>query len=186
MRNQLCDARDNKDTWDWAVYSDKDIWVAHGKLVEDATPYLPSSFECPPCNPAEKISSGFKAWEYLTYVYGLLPALLRGVQDPSYYRNFCKLVVAVRMILQCCLPTMQLRIAHRLFVEHAEQFEKLYYQRRAKCLNFIHPCLHATSHTVPEASRVGPGTNSTQWAMENYIGNIMREMKQHFTSYTNC
>ncbi|KAI0827285.1 hypothetical protein BC628DRAFT_1318376 [Trametes gibbosa] len=180
-----CDAHDTKSRWPWAVYANQDLWKAHGALVANTTQYLPSSFERPPRNPAEKISSGYKAWEYLTYVYGLLPSLLRGVQAPIYYRHFCKLVVAVRLVLQRRLPTAQLAVTHRLFVEHANEFETLYYQRRVERLHFIRQSLHATTHTVAEAYRVGPGTNTTQWAMENYIGNITREIKQHSTPYAN-
>lgn len=125
-----CDPRDSKATWKWAVYANKDIWKEHGKLVADCTRYLPSSFERPPRNPAEKISSGYKAWEYNTYVYGILPAFLRVILDPEYYRHFCKLVVGVRIILQRRIPVAQLPIAYCLLVEYAEEFERLYYQQR--------------------------------------------------------
>ncbi|KAH9846253.1 hypothetical protein C2E23DRAFT_744440, partial [Lenzites betulinus] len=130
--------------------------------------YLPSSFERPPRNPAEKISSGYKAWEYNTYFYGFLPGLLRSVQDPRYYRHFCKLVVGVRIILQRRIPVAQLSVAYRLLVQYAEEFEVLYYQRREERLHFVRQSIHAlAAHTVPEAYHIGPGTNSTQWAMEN-------------------
>ncbi|OJT06314.1 hypothetical protein TRAPUB_2832 [Trametes pubescens] len=180
-----CDPRDSKARWPWAVYADKEVWKAHGKFVGDITRYLPSSFERPPRNPAEKISSGYKAWEWLTYTYGILPALLRLILASPYYRNFCKLVVAVRIILQRKLRVSQLTVAHRLFLEHAHDFEMLYVQRLPERLHFVRPSIHATTHEVPEAYRVGPGVNSTQWAMENYIGNITREIKQHSTPYAN-
>ena len=66
------DSNDDKKTWHWAVLKG-DIWKEHGKRVAAATTYLPSSFDRPPRNPAEKISSGYKAWEFLTYVYGYGP-----------------------------------------------------------------------------------------------------------------
>jgi len=48
-----CDPSDDKSTWDW-VKLVGDVWVGHSKLIADATPYFPSSFHRPPCNPAEK------------------------------------------------------------------------------------------------------------------------------------
>jgi len=73
-RGQMeCDRNDNKETWDWVVLIGE-TWKEHGQRVADATPYLPGSFDRPPRNPAEKISSGYKAWEFLTYLYGLGPA----------------------------------------------------------------------------------------------------------------
>ena len=53
---------DNKLMWDWATLTGN-TWTQHGKLVADATQDFPSSFHRPPRNPAEKISSGFKATE---------------------------------------------------------------------------------------------------------------------------
>ncbi|CDO72543.1 hypothetical protein BN946_scf184983.g26 [Trametes cinnabarina] len=181
----VCEQPDDKSTWNWAVFADRDTWHAHGRLVAEATRYLPGSFDRPPRNPAEKISSGYKAWEFLLYVYGLLPGLLRAVQAPLYYRHFCKLVAAVRIILQRRITPEQLPLAHRNFIEHAEGIETLYYQRRIERLHFVRQSIHATTHIVPEISRLGPGTLYTQWTLENYIGNITREIKQHSTPYAN-
>jgi hypothetical protein len=55
-----CDKTDDRITWTWAVLKGA-VWEAHGQDVAAATPYQPGSFDCPPCNPAEKISSGYKA-----------------------------------------------------------------------------------------------------------------------------
>ena len=68
-----CETTDSKDLWDWVVLTG-DTWISHGKQVASATPYFPSSFHRPPRNPAEKISSGYKATEYFLYVFGLGPA----------------------------------------------------------------------------------------------------------------
>ncbi|CDO72558.1 hypothetical protein BN946_scf184983.g41 [Trametes cinnabarina] len=180
-----CDEPDDKATWDWAVFVDRETWQQHGKLVAQSTRFLPGSFDRPPRNPAEKLTSGYKAWEFLTYVYGLLPGFLRAVQKPQYYRNFCKLVFGVRIVLQRKLKHAQLVEAHQSLVEHAEEFEELYYQRRAERLHFVRQSIHATTHIVPEALRMGPGASYTQWTIENYIGNITREIKQHVTPFAN-
>ena len=70
---------DDISTWDWAVLKDKKVWQAHGDSIEAATPFIPSSFGRAPHNPAEKINSGYKAWEFQLYIYGLRPVLLRHI-----------------------------------------------------------------------------------------------------------
>ncbi len=179
------DESDDLNTWTFAVFRDKDVWKDHGRLVAQVTSYLPGSFDRPPRNPAEKLSSGFKAWEFLLYVYGLLPILLRGVLPDDLYTHFCKLVTAVRIILQFRIPLIQLPYAQQLFLEYVEEFEEKYYQRRLDRLHFIRPSLHTLTHLVTEAIRVGPGALYSQWTLENYIGNITREIKQHVTPYAN-
>lgn len=46
---------DDHTTWDWAVLRDKDIWILHGKDIEDADKHLPGSYDHKPCNIAIKI-----------------------------------------------------------------------------------------------------------------------------------
>lgn len=56
-----CDDKlDTKTTWDWVVLQGV-TWREHGKRVTSFRKYLPSSYERPPRNPAEKINSGYKA-----------------------------------------------------------------------------------------------------------------------------
>ena len=62
-RQLKCDPTDKKDSWDWATLVD-DTWITYGKLVAEATKHFPSFFHCSPCNPVEKISSGYKATKY--------------------------------------------------------------------------------------------------------------------------
>ncbi|KAI0714308.1 hypothetical protein C8T65DRAFT_573459 [Cerioporus squamosus] len=180
-----CDDSDDRDTWDWAIFRDKKAWKKHGKLVASCGRFLPGSFDRIPRNPAEKISSGYKAWEFLLYVYGLLPGLLRGILPARYYEHLCLLVATVRIVLQHRQPLAQLPEAQRLIVEYVEHFEDLYYQRRVDRLHFVRPSLHTLTHVVTEALRIGPGPLHSQWTMENYIGNITREIKQHVTPYAN-
>ncbi|OBZ74554.1 hypothetical protein A0H81_05359 [Grifola frondosa] len=71
-----CDKNDDIKSWDFAVLKDPTLWSLHGQEVAAATPYLPGSFDRPPRNPAEKINSGYKAVEYLNWIYGLAPGQL--------------------------------------------------------------------------------------------------------------
>ena len=73
-----CDKNNFKRLWDWVVLI-RDVWKSHGQDIVCCHLYLPRSFDCPPQNPAEKISSGYKAWEFLIYVFGYCPVLLRDV-----------------------------------------------------------------------------------------------------------
>jgi hypothetical protein len=179
-----CETSDDRATWDWAVLKGN-TWKNHGKTVADATPYLPGSFDRPPRNPAEKISSGYKAWEYLVYIFVLGPALLHGILPDKYWRNYCKLVKAIRLIHQCRITREQLREAHKLFIQFVEEYEQLYYQRRGDRIHFCRQSLHALLHIVPEIVRVGPGVYYTQWTMERTIGNLGEEIKQPSKPYAN-
>ena len=60
---------DNISTWDWAVLRNPKLWKAHGKTIVLSVLYIPSSFGQAPGNPAEKINSGYKAWEFQLYTY---------------------------------------------------------------------------------------------------------------------
>ncbi|KAM5540304.1 hypothetical protein V8D89_006123, partial [Ganoderma adspersum] len=94
-----CADTDSKASWVWAVLV-SDIWKIHGQQVAACTPYLPGSFDRPPQNPAEKISSGYKAWEFLVYIFGLGPCLRYATPLPQkYFRNFCKLVRSVHLMI---------------------------------------------------------------------------------------
>ena len=86
-----CTRPDDRATWDWAVLRGE-VWQQHGKAVADCLHYLPSSFDHPPRNITEKLTSRYKAWEFLQYLYGLRPGLLLGVLPNVYYTNYCKLV----------------------------------------------------------------------------------------------
>ena len=122
-----CKATDDRETWDWAVLQG-DVWLHHGETVAQATPYLPGSFDVPPRNPAEKISSGYKAWEYLTYVFVLGPGLFYKVLPDRYFFHFCKFVSAIRILHQHAITREELTHTHQLLVEYVQEFEELYYQ----------------------------------------------------------
>ncbi|EJF61368.1 hypothetical protein DICSQDRAFT_60547 [Dichomitus squalens LYAD-421 SS1] len=172
---------DPVEDWDWACFADAETWEAHGKLVAEASLYLPGSFDRPPRNPAEKISSGYKAWEYMYYVYGYLPA----VQKPKYYWHFCKLVAGARVALLLGTPVKLRQPVHTLLVEYVEDFEEMYYGRRVDRLHFCRQALHGLMHLMPENARVGPAWLHSQWPLENAIGNLTAEIGSHSKPYEN-
>ena len=116
----------------------------------------------------------------------LLPVQrFRPVLPTRYYQHFCKLVFSVRFVLQRSIDLDALPAAYRRAVEYIEEFETLYYQRRTERLHFVRPCLHTLFHVFGEIERTSPCTAYSQWTLENFIGNLTREMKQHVTPYAN-
>ena len=179
-----CETTDDKTSWDWVTLVGN-TWLEHGKLVAAATKYFPSSFHRPPRNPAEKISSGYKAVEYFLYLFGLGPALFRTVLPQKYWRHFCKLVHGVRIITQRRISVSHVREAHFYLIQFVEEYENLYYQRRMDRLHFCRPCLHTLVHTASEVTRVGPGTYLTQFTMERAIGDLGGDIRQPSNIYGN-
>ncbi|OSD02895.1 hypothetical protein PYCCODRAFT_1444946 [Trametes coccinea BRFM310] len=180
-----CDKTDNIDNWDWACLRSEETWQAHGDLVAAASTCLPASFGRFPRNPAEKIHSGYKAWEFQYYIFGLLPGLLWSIWTPLYHQHFCRLVSGVRTALQLVIPLDERRRAHHHLIEFVRGFETMYYQRRVDRLHFIRQSIHALIHLIPEQKRVGPGSLHSQWTIENYIGNITREIGSDKEPYAN-
>ncbi|KIN97842.1 hypothetical protein M404DRAFT_31928 [Pisolithus tinctorius Marx 270] len=74
-----CTPPDHLSQWPWAVFRCSDAWELHGTLISSATQHLPGSFNHKPCNPAEKILSGYKTWEFQLYMFSITPALLHGI-----------------------------------------------------------------------------------------------------------
>ena len=178
------DMDDLPSSWSWAVLNGE-IWETHGRQVAAATPFLPGSFDRPPRNIAEKINSGYKAWEWLLYLYGLAPALLYGVLPEPYYSHFCKLVRAMRIIHQHHICADDLQLAGNLLKSFVQEFETFYYQRRVGRLHFCRQSIHALLHLAPEVTRIGPPICSSQWTMERTIGNLGEEIRQPSNPYAN-
>ena len=179
-----CTKPDDKSTWDWVILRGE-AWQRHGKAVADTLHYLPSSFDRPPRNIAEKLTSGYKAWEFLLYLYGLCPALLYGILPDAYYSNFCKLVFGVRLMNQYRITVSNVREAHQALLSFSQEFEILYCRRLATRIHFVRPCLHSLAHLPREVVRIGPPVCSSQWTLERTIGNLGEEMKQHSNPFAN-
>ena len=142
---------DDKSTWDWAVFYKNDtLWKSHGETVVRAVPFIPSSFRRAPRDPFKKLNTGYKAWEFQQYIYGLGPTLLRHLLPCKYWLNFCKLVAGVR-ILQChSIAHSDLLRGHSLLTEFAREYEDLYYQRMEACIHFMRQSIHLLTHMGPE------------------------------------
>ncbi|KAF8064082.1 hypothetical protein FPV67DRAFT_1419918 [Lyophyllum atratum] len=179
-----CYQPDSKETWDWKVLIGK-VWDSHGKTVAMATPFLPSAFGRAPRNPAEKINSGYKACEFLIYLFGLGPALLRFILPEKYWINYCKFVRGIQLLYQTKLSPAQIKEGHRLLCEFHIQFEDLYVRRREERIHFLRQSIHLLPHIAPETLRAGPLSCYAQWTMETAIGNLGNEIRQDRDPYAN-
>ena len=175
---------DRDSDWEWAVLKGG-AWKTHGEAVANAAKYFPRSFDRTPRNPAEKLSSGYKAWEFLLYFYGLGPGLFYGLLDKKYYSHYCKLIVAIRIFYQRRISRQQLQLGHRLLLEWVLEFEDIYYQRKVERLHFVRQCVHSLTHLGPETHRLGPPSLSAQWTMERVIGIFGSLIKQPSNPFAN-
>ncbi|KIJ06008.1 hypothetical protein PAXINDRAFT_92621 [Paxillus involutus ATCC 200175] len=180
-----CDPGDVKSTWHWACLAAQDVWKSHGERVAAAIVDIPGIYGRPPRNPAEKIHSGYKAWEYHLYLYGLGPGLLHGILPDPYWRHFCKLVRAVRLITQHSITRDELQTANRLFIEFTEEYEVLYCERKFERIHFVRQSIHALTHYGREVETKGPLICASQWTMERTIGNLTEELRNHSRCYAN-
>ena len=147
--------------------------------------YLPSSFDQPPRNIAEKLTSGYKAWEFLLYLYGLGPGLLYGILPDQFFTNFCKLVLGIRLMNQHNITKANATQAHVALLSFAHEFELIYCDRKPTRLHFVRPCLHSLVHLPREVLRIGPPICSSQWTLECTIGNLGEEITQHSNPFAN-
>lgn len=127
-----------------------------------AKPYLPLSFGRAPWNLALKINSGYKAWEFMIYPFGLGPALLHSILGDWYWCNYCKFVRSVLLLYQRNFTPKHVQDAHHLLCEFAQEFKDLY---KTIC--------------------AGPLISYSQWTMESLIGNLGRENNQDKDPYAN-
>lgn len=180
------DARkyDPSSHWPWAVLIG-DVWKQHGAAVSAAAKHLPTSFGRVPRNPQEKASSGYKAWEFLYYIYGLGPAVFFNILPEPYYSHFCKLVRAVRIVFQRVISREQLVEMNALLLQWCTEFEILYCQRDPNRLHFVRQCVHSLTHLAKESHRLGPLTLSAQWTMERVIGYVGTLLKQPSNIFRN-
>ncbi|KAL1657483.1 hypothetical protein GGF50DRAFT_19006, partial [Schizophyllum commune] len=176
---------DSKSTWPFAIFLNLADWKAHGQLVADAIPFTPGSFDRPSRNIAEKLTSGYKSWEFLLYFYGHCPCLLFGALPEPYYIQFCKLARATRIMIEDEISVDLVRESDTLMCEQSDEFEELYVQRRADRLHFVRASVHAPSHMPRETERLGPSMIYSQFTMERTIGNLGEEIKQHSRPYAN-
>lgn len=173
-------------TWDWAIfYKNTRLWNAHGDSVARAVPFIPSTFGRAPRDPAKKINSGYKAWEYQQYLYGLGPTLFRHLLPAKYWKNLCKLVSGVRLLQRHRISHEQLLRGHQILMDFACEFEDLYYQRKESCIHFVRQSVHMLTHIGPETLRAGPLSCYAQWTLETAIGNLGREIRQDRDLFAN-
>ena len=177
---------DDRAEWDWAIFYRKPkLWSTHGETVPRSVPFIPSSFGRAPRDPSKRLNSGYKAWEFQIYVYGLCPTLLRHLLPRKYWLHFCKLVAGIRIMQRPRISKEELLLGHELLRSFAREFEDLYYQRKESRIHFVRQSIHLLTHIAPETIRVGPLACYAQWTLETAIGNLGREIRQDRDLFAN-
>ncbi|KIJ07609.1 hypothetical protein PAXINDRAFT_90134 [Paxillus involutus ATCC 200175] len=180
-----CDATDAINSWDWAVLSDGTIWDTYGVSVHEAGSHLPGSFGTRPRNIAEKLTSGYKTWEFQLHMFGLGPILLYNILPDAYFANYCKLAQGFQIMCQHSITTESLVSAQSLLCQWEHGFKRLYYRYREDRIHFIRPCVHQVNHLATETLRKGPPICYAQWTMERTIRNLGQEIRQPSNPYSN-
>ena len=176
---------DDINTRDWAVLRIDEYWQAHSQAVEHAGSFLPGSYNQKPHNIAEKLTSGYKTWEFQLHTFSLSPALLYGVLPAQYWMNYCKLVHDFQIMSQHCIKQEDHIAAHVLLCNWEQEFKQLYYQLHEDHLHFIQPCVHQVNHLMKEAVLKGLPICYVQWMMERTIRNLGRKIRQPACPYAN-
>ncbi|KAL0571300.1 hypothetical protein V5O48_010665 [Marasmius crinis-equi] len=166
---------EGRESWDWGVLIGED-WEVHGEQVALSTAYIPAPFGRATRDPAQKINSGYKAWEFGTWMYCVAPAFLRHILPEKYWRNYCMLVRGIRLAKQYTISREEMIELHRLLLTFVKDFETLYVQRNPDRLHFVRQSIHVLTHLGPEIFRLGPLTCYAQWVMETLIGNLGQEI----------
>jgi Transposase family tnp2 len=179
-----CTNPDDKAIWDWVVLRGN-VWQQHGKAITNCLHYLPSLFNCPPCNITEKLTSGYKAWEFLLYLYGLGPGLLLGILPNIYYTNYCKLVFGMCLMNQHKISSSNVRNALLALCSFVQEFEIIYCQCLPTRIHFVQLCMHSLIHLLQEVICLGLPICSSQWTLEHTISNLGEEIKQHSNPFAN-
>ena len=172
----------NSSAWPWAVLT-RDVWENHGKVVAGIAKYLPTSFGWTPQNPQEKILSGYKAWEFLNYVYGEGPGVFYSVLPDTYYLHFCKLVRMICLVHQHTISQEQLATIYKLSHEWVLEFEIIYCDRNLNRLHFVRQCVYSLTHLAREMRQLGPLWLSSQWTIEHvisYLGSLLWQPSNPF------
>ena len=177
---------DDRLNWDWAVfYRNKALWEAHGKSVEKCSSYIPSSFGCTPRNPARKINTGYKVWEYQLYFYGLGPMLYWHILPYKYWANFYKLVAGIRLLQHHSMTYAEVIQGKNMLHKFIHDFEALYYQCMEAHIHFVHQSIHLLTHIGPETFCAGPLMCYAQWTLETAIRNLGCKIQQDHDIYAN-
>jgi hypothetical protein len=179
------DASD-KDPWPWSnSLSDDQNWNAHGDVVARKTRWIPGWYGHRLRNPALKIHSNFKAWEFMLYIYCLGPIVFREHLPEEYWTHFCKLVRIIELSGQISISANELCEIDRLARTWQLEYKELYVKRKSERLHFVRPWIHLLLHLANEIYLKGPPAYYAQWTVERMIGYLKEGLRLHSNPYAN-
>ncbi|KAJ7794559.1 hypothetical protein B0H14DRAFT_2392458, partial [Mycena olivaceomarginata] len=79
----------------------------------------------------------------------------------------------------------ELKVAYKLALEFAYEFEMLYYDPHIEHVHFVCQSIHTPLHMVQEVRRIGNLILYAQWTLERTISNLGEEIRQPKHMYAN-
>jgi hypothetical protein len=171
--------------WPWAELSRPEIWREYGAKADVAAPYWPGWYDRIPRNPAEKMNSGYKAWEFLLLLFGLGPKDLRAHLPEEYWVHFCKLTRVFDILGSHIITVEELNEAEELTQSLHTDFEDLYCKRNVGRLHFVRILFHTLLHVPMEVRLKGPTSYYSQWTIERVIGLLKDDLRLHSDPFSN-
>ncbi|CDO76167.1 hypothetical protein BN946_scf184740.g10 [Trametes cinnabarina] len=172
-------------SWVCAVWATDEKWMAHGRRVERAMPFLPGFFDRPPCNIAEKVNSGYKATEFKTWFYNYAPAMLRDELPEAYWEQLCELVRGLTLLYADTIMPKEVVESKQQLSAAVLHHEILYYARDPDRLHVVRPCIHSVWHAPDMIVLLGSLICLTQLPMERLIGDLGGQIKQPSNPFAN-
>lgn len=102
-----------------------------------------------------------------------------------YWRHFCKLVAAARIIFQPKVHRAKVEFACTLLRQFSYEYEIIYVRRKVSRLHFVPQCIHGLGHLSPSTIRIGPLPLSCQFPIERTIGDLGAELRQPSNPFAN-
>ncbi|KAI0349238.1 hypothetical protein OH77DRAFT_1415387 [Trametes cingulata] len=172
-------------TWVCAVWATDEKWIAHGRRVERAMPFLPGFFDRPPRNIAEKVNSGYKATEFKTWFYNYAPAMLRDELPEAFWEQLCELVRGLTLLYAETVMPEEVVESKQQLSAAVLHHELLYYARDPDRLHVVRPCIHSVWHAPDMIVLLGSLICLTQLPMERLIGDLGGQIKQPSNPFAN-
>jgi hypothetical protein len=176
----------DRSEWPWAQSLQLEpSWQEYGPKTAASQPYFPGWYDRFPRDPEEKMSSGYKAWEYMILLYGLGPMDPRPRLPEEYWTRFCKLVCVFDILGQEKITATELQEARELTQALHLEFENLYVKRCPARGHFVRIFFHSLLHMPNEVLLKGPTAYYSQWTIERVIGILKEDLRLHSNPFSN-
>jgi hypothetical protein len=186
FRGTLDRDRRDDEPWPWTEsLAEDEAWHEHGELVAACASWIATWYGQAPRNPALKINTDYKAWEFMIYLFTLGPMVFRKYLPLEYWKHLCKLIRIIELAGQIEITQDELAEIEELALAWQEEYEDLYVQRKMSRIHFVRPWIHLLLHLVNEIVQKGPPAYYSQWTIERVIGYLKEGLRLHSNPYAN-